>query len=56
VEWLKLQSFTASASIERGVVTSPRLVDRLCRDFEVLVPLVRWLNHALGYQPAKSRW
>jgi hypothetical protein len=21
-----------------------------------LVPLVRWLNHALGYQPAKSRW
>jgi uncharacterized protein (TIGR02453 family) len=55
VEWLKLQSFTASASIEPKVVTSPRLVDRLCRDFAVLVPLVRWLNGALGYQPAKSR-
>jgi uncharacterized protein (TIGR02453 family) len=54
-EWLKLQSFTASAPIERNVVTSPRLVDRLCRDFEALVPLVRWLNHALGYQPAKAR-
>ena len=54
-EWLKLQSFTARASIEPSVVTSPRLVDRLCRDFELLVPLVRWLNRALGYQPAKAR-
>ena len=54
-EWLKLQSYTAAASIEQGVVTSPRLVDRLCRTFELLVPLVRWLNPALGYQPAKSR-
>ena len=54
-EWLKLQSFTARASIERSVVTSPRLVDRLGRDFELLVPLVRWLNRALGYQPAKGR-
>ena len=54
-EWLKLQSFTARAAIEPSVVTSPRLVDRLCRDFELLVPLVRWLNRALGYQPAKTR-
>ena len=54
-EWLKLQSFTAPASIEPSVVASPRLVDRLCRDFELLVPLVRWLNRALGYQPAKTR-
>ena len=54
-EWLKLQSLTAAAPIELRVVTSPRLVDRLCRDFELLVPLVRWLNRALGYQPAKAR-
>jgi uncharacterized protein (TIGR02453 family) len=54
-EWLKLESFTARASIERAVATSPRLVDHLCRDFELLVPLVRWLNRALGYQPAKAR-
>ena len=54
-EWLKLQSFTASARIEPGVVTSPRLIDGLCRDFELLVPLVRWLNRALGYPPAKAR-
>lgn len=54
-EWLKLQSFTARAFIEPSVVTSPRLVDRLCRDFALLVPLVRWLNRALGYQPARAR-
>jgi uncharacterized protein (DUF2461 family) len=52
---VKLQSFTPRASIEPNVVTSARLVDRLCRDFERLVPLVRWLNRALGYQPAKPR-
>ena len=55
-EWLKLQSFTARATIEPRVVTSPRLVDCLCHDFELLLPLVRWLNGALGYQPAKTRW
>ena len=54
-EWLKLQSFTARASIERGVVTSPRLVAALCRDFALLLPLVRWLNHALGHPPARTR-
>ncbi len=54
-EWLKLQSFTARASIEPSVVTSALLVDRLCRDFERLVPLVRWLNRALGDQPAKPQ-
>ena len=54
-EWLKLESFTARAPIERSVATSPRLVDRLCRDFELLVPLVRWLNRALGYEPATTR-
>jgi uncharacterized protein (TIGR02453 family) len=54
-EWLKLQSFTAAASIETRVVTSTRLVDHLCRDFQALVPLVRWLNRALGYQPANAR-
>ena len=54
-EWLKLASFTARASIAPSVVTSARLVDHLCRDFELLLPLVRWLNRALGYQPAKAQ-
>jgi uncharacterized protein (TIGR02453 family) len=54
-EWLKLESFTASASLEPSVVTSARLVDRLCRDFQLLAPLVRWLNRAVGYRPANAR-
>jgi uncharacterized protein (TIGR02453 family) len=54
-EWLKLQSFTARAPIERSVVTSPRLVDALCRDFALLLPLVRWLNRALGHPPERHR-
>jgi len=54
-EWLKLQSFTARAPIEPSVVTSPRLINRLSRDFGLLLPLVRWLNRALGYQPARTR-
>ena len=54
-EWLKLESFTARAPVERRVATSPGLVDRLCRDFGLLVPLVRWLDRALSYQPATTR-
>lgn len=53
--WLKLQSFTAHAPLEDAVVGSPRLVAHLTRDFERLVPLVRWLNDALGYRRARSR-
>jgi hypothetical protein len=37
------------------VVTTSRFVGRLWRDFELLVRLVRWLNRAFGYQPAKAR-
>ena len=35
-------------------VHSPRLPAILARDFAVLTPLVRWLNHAVGY-PALDR-
>jgi hypothetical protein len=28
---------------------------RLCRDSTLFVPLVRWLNRALGVEPAKAR-
>lgn len=54
-EWLRLQSFTAGAAIDDAVAGSRRLVDHLTRDFERLAPLVRWLNGALGYAPARSR-
>lgn len=54
-EWLRLQSFTAGAAYDDGVVGSRRLVDHLARDFERLLPLVRWLNAALGLKPASAR-
>jgi hypothetical protein len=37
-------------------VTSSRLPATLARDFAALVPLVRWLNAAIGYLPAVRRF
>jgi hypothetical protein len=37
-------------------VHSPRLPEILARDFAVLAPLVRWLNHAIGYRAWDRRY
>ena len=52
--WLRYQSFTASRDLTEREVLSPRLPDMLARDFGALVPLVRWLNQAIGY-PSRDR-
>jgi uncharacterized protein (TIGR02453 family) len=52
--WLRHQSFTATRELEEREVLSPRLPDILTRDFAALVPLVRWLNQAIGY-PSRDR-
>ena len=54
-ELLRFQSFTVSRKLSAKEIGTPRLVDRLARDFEVMLPLVRWLNRALGHLPADSR-
>jgi len=36
-------------------VLSPALPRTLADQFERLTPMVRWLNAAIGYPPAKSR-
>jgi len=36
--------------------TSARLPATLERDFAVLVPLVRWLNGAIGYRALERRY
>jgi hypothetical protein len=36
-------------------IESRRLPDILARDFAALVPLVRWLNAAIGYRPLEQR-
>ena len=48
--WLRYKSFTATRMLTEREVTSPRLPATLERDFARLVPLVRWLNGAIGYR------
>lgn len=53
--WLRFNSFTASRPLTDAQALSVRLVDTIMQDYAVLLPLVRWLNAALGYPPARSR-
>ncbi|HET7585323.1 MAG TPA: DUF2461 domain-containing protein [Gemmatimonadaceae bacterium] len=52
--WLRYVSFTATRDLSEGDVHARTLPSRLVADFEVLLPLVRWLNDVLGY-PATER-
>jgi uncharacterized protein (TIGR02453 family) len=52
--WLRYRSFTATRMLPEREATSPRLPAILERDFAALLPLVRWLNEAIGY-PARDR-
>jgi len=53
--WLKYQSFVAGRALSDKQVTSPRLPALLQEDFTRLLPLVRWLNGALGLRAATRR-
>jgi uncharacterized protein (TIGR02453 family) len=52
-QWLRLQSFTCGRPIKDSQVTDPKLAALLAREFEGMLPLVRWLNGALGYRAAR---
>jgi len=54
--WLRYRSFTATRMLAEREVTSPRLAAMLERDFSALVPLVRWLNGAIGYRGWERRF
>jgi uncharacterized protein (TIGR02453 family) len=54
--WLRYRSFTATRMLTEREVLSPRLPAILARDFETLVPLVRWLNAAIGYRAWERRY
>lgn len=54
--WLRYKSFTASRVLTEREVTSPRLAAMIERDFWALVPLVRWLNGAIGYRSWQRRY
>lgn len=53
--WLKYQSFVAGRALSDREVTSARLPALLERDFARLLPLVRWLNGALGLRASARR-
>ena len=53
-KWLRYQSFTSGRLLKDVEVTGPKLPALLAREFAALLPLVRWLNRALGY-PAQGR-
>jgi hypothetical protein len=36
-------------------VLSPKLADRVEKDYRTMLPFVRWLNRALGYREAEKR-
>jgi uncharacterized protein (TIGR02453 family) len=54
--WLRYTSFTAYRPLTAREATSRRLPAVLERDFAALVPLVRWLNGAIGYRPMDRRY
>jgi uncharacterized protein (TIGR02453 family) len=54
-KWLRFQSFTSGRTLTDAQVTSASLSSLLAREYEALLPLVRWLNGALGFKPASRR-
>ncbi len=54
-QWLRYQSFTIGCSLGDKEVLGPRLPTLLEADFKLMMPLVRWLNRALGLRVAAAR-
>ena len=54
--WLRYRSFTATRMMTERETGSPGLPDILARDFAALIPLVRWLNAAIGFRPMEKRY
>lgn len=53
--WLRHRSFIGYRPLRESEVLSPRLPATLERHFGALLPLVRWLNDAVGYRRADRR-
>jgi uncharacterized protein (TIGR02453 family) len=54
-KWLRFQSFTSGRTLTDAQVTSGSLASFLAREYEALLPLVRWMNGALGFKAAARR-
>ena len=53
--WLRYQSFTAGETLTEEQATARDLPARLEKCFAALLPMVRWINDALGLRPAERR-
>ncbi len=53
--WLRYQSFTAGCALSNEDVQNPKLPTLLAKHYEVMLPMVRWLNTALGLTPSTMR-
>jgi uncharacterized protein (TIGR02453 family) len=51
-KWLRYQSFVTGRQLADAEVTNAKLPATLAKDFEGLLPLVRWINRALGLPTA----
>ena len=54
-KWLRYQSYTSGRALTDSQVTDARLPALLAQEFRQLLPLVRWLNGALGYSLASAK-
>lgn len=54
-QWLRLQSFTLGRMLTDKQAIGPGLPDRLAKDFQAMVPLVRWINGTLGLKASDMR-
>lgn len=54
-DWLRYQSFTAGHALTETDLGSRKLIDLLSRDFQAMLPLVRWINAASGLPVATAR-
>ena len=54
-EWLRYKSFTLGRAYSDREAVSAKLPALLQEDFAAMLPLVRWLNAALGLKPAERR-
>src|SRR6266478_4856696 len=53
--WLRYQSFTIGRELSKKQVLGAKLPALLEDDFALMMPLVRWLNRALGLRQATAR-
>jgi len=54
-KWLRYQSFTTGRGLTDAEATKDSLPALLASEYKALLPLVRWLNGALGFRAAQRR-